>query len=201
LSFAGVTSAIATMQAYMSDTTDQAARYVFYFLSSATPAIIPSSSRTFSLFLGIAFTGVALGPILGAILTHSTHDVLSVFYASTIINLGCTFFSWLIIPESVSRPKMIAFRIQHQEEQENLKGAREGVTVGILAIIKRAFGFLSPLALFMPVSITGHSPSKSRGTWNLTLLAAGYGMTVMISVGTPKFIARRAMSGLSMIRE
>ena len=142
----------------------------------------------FSLFIGLSFAGGAIGPMLGVLVTHITHNVLSVFYASIIMLLVCALFSCLIIPESVSRSEMAASRIGHQEELENLKEARDSIGLGILVLTKRMFGFLTPLALFIPATVVEQNPAKSRRNWTLTLLAAGYGITNMISVGIPSYI-------------
>jgi MFS family permease len=129
------------------------------------------------------FTGIALGPTLGGLLIRATHDVLSVFYGSTIIHFIYAIFAWIIIPESLSQFQMLASRVRHQEQLRELKEAREGVTVGVLVRIKRLFGFLSPLTVFMPAHTKEHNPLKEhKKDWNLTLVAAAYGLTIMIMV-------------------
>src|ERR1700683_4553751 len=141
------------MHAYVSDTTDPSVRYVFpecvasHSHSCTSPSL---SSRAFSLFLGLFFTGMALGPTLGGLLIRVTSNVLSVFYAATILHLIYAVFVWIIIPESLSRTKMVASRVRHQQELRDLKEAREGVAVGLLVRVKRLFGFLSPLTMFIP---------------------------------------------------
>ena len=84
-----------------------------------------------------------------------------------------------MIPETVSQSQMISSRIRLQKELENLKNARAGIPLEIFTVIKRIFRFLSPLVLFMP---EGQNVVKGRRDWTLTLLAAGYGMTVMTIV-------------------
>jgi len=193
------------MHAYVSDTADPGARYVYLSLimilcthsySYAYPSI---SSRIFSLFLGLMFTGVALGPTLGGLLIRVTNNVLSVFYASAILHLIYATFTWIIIPESLSRRQMVASRARHQEEIRLLKEAREGIAVGLLVRIRRLFGFLSPLTMFMPVYVKGHNPLKvyKKRDWNLTLVAAGYALTIMIMVGL--FQTSRVVSRSSFV--
>jgi len=106
-------------------------------------------SRAFSLFLGVMFMGVACGPSLGGLLLRATQDVLSVFYGSAIMHLIYIAFVCIIIPESLSGARMAASQVRYLEEMRQLKEAREGVAVGILVRIKRLFGFLSPLTMFM----------------------------------------------------
>jgi len=165
----GMTAGLAAMHAYVSDTTDPSAR-----------------SRAFSLFLGFFFTGIALGPTLGGILIRVTNNVLSVFYAATILHLIYAIFVWVIIPESLSLPKMVASRVRHRQELKDLKEAREGVTVGLLVRVKRLFGFLSPLTMFIPAHIERRRPLKGhKRDWNLTLVAAGYLLATMIMGSYP----------------
>jgi MFS family permease len=129
------------------------------------------------------FTGMALGPTLGGLLIRVTNNILSVFYASAITHLIHGVFTWIIIPESLSRLQMVDSRVRHRDEIRLLKEAREGITVGLSVKIKRLFGFLSPLTMFMPVQVKGRDPLKAhKRDWNLTLVAAGHGLTVMVMV-------------------
>lgn len=90
---------------------------------------------------------------------------------------------WFIIPESLSQNQMAASRDRHQEELTKLREEREGVVVGVLVRIKRIFGFLSPLAILVPRPVEGGNPLKCRKRdWNLTLVAAAYGFTIMTMV-------------------
>jgi MFS family permease len=142
------------------------------------------SSRIFSLFLGVFFTGIALGPTLGGLLIRLTHNALSVFYAAAILHLIYATFLCIVIPESLSRPKMVASQARYQQGLKDLKEAREGVSVGLLARIKRLFGFLSPLMMFIPKHTEERKPLKGyKMDWNLTLVAAGFGFMAMILVG------------------
>jgi hypothetical protein len=145
----------------------------------------PFSSRVFSLFLGLLFTGLALGPTLGGLLIRITQNVLSVFYLATIMHLIYVIFVGFIIPESLSPLQMVASRDRHQQELKDLKEAREGVAVGLLVRIKKLFGFLSPLTMFIPTRVEGPRWKALHGhkrDWNLTLLAAGFGLMSMIMV-------------------
>jgi hypothetical protein len=53
-----------------------------------------------------------------------------------------------------------------------------GIRVGML---KRMFGFLSPLSIFIPQRIRDN-PLKRGRDWDLTLLVVAYGFTVTIMV-------------------
>jgi hypothetical protein len=94
-------------------------------------------------------------------------------------------FVGFIIPESLSPLQMVASRDRHQQELKDLKEAREGVAVGLLVRIKKLFGFLSPLTMFIPTRVEGPRWKALHGhkrDWNLTLVAAGFGLMSVIMV-------------------
>jgi hypothetical protein len=94
---------------------------------------------------------------------------------------------------------MVASRIRRLKGLETLNKSREGVTLGVFVAVKRIFGFLSPLFLFIPVTITGQNPTKSRKDWTLSLLAAGYGIIILITAGIS--VSALVLSGLIVIRD
>lgn len=99
------------------------------------------------------------------------------------MHLIYTILVCFVIPESLSKNQMAASRIRHQEELVTLREEREGVVVGVLVRIRRIFGFLSPLAILVPTPVEGVNPLKCRKRdWNLTLVTAAYGFTVMVMV-------------------
>lgn len=148
------------------------------------PSNTISRSHAFSLFLGVLFIGVAIGPTIGSLIIRLTANVLSVFYFATLMHAIYFMLVWFIIPESLSRNQMAASRARHQEKLATLREEREGAIVGILVRIKRLFRFLSPLAILLPTPVEGGNPLKRRKRdWNLTLIVIAYGFTIMIMVG------------------
>ncbi|KAF5389821.1 hypothetical protein D9757_003673 [Collybiopsis confluens] len=161
-SLGGFTTAGAVMHAYLADTTTLATR-----------------SRIFSMNLGLIFVGFALGPTLGGLLIRFTRQTISVFYAASCSHLIYAFMVWFIVPESNSKPKMQLARAKYQEEID-LRRTREGRGPSVRT--KRLFSFLSPLAVFSPVSVseTGNPLKPARRDWNLTLLALSYAFIVSV---------------------
>lgn len=137
----------------------------------------------FSLSLGLMFTGIALGPTLGGLLIHVTQQVISVFYAATVIHLLYAIVVWALIPESLTSLQMATSRRKHAVEmQQDLTDTP--VAVSILVRLKRMFKFLSPLFVFIPEKLEkGRNVLKTqRRDWSLSLLAASYGCTMLILV-------------------
>lgn len=154
--------------------------------------IFVPSSRTLSMFVGILFIGIGLGPSIGGVLIRLSENVLSVFIAATFVHLVYAFMIWFVIPESVPPPRMIASRLRYKEELRSLKEAREGVAAGVAVRIRRLFGFLTPLTIFMPATMEGQQQNplkKEKKDWNLTLVAVSYGLVILIMVGFYLFVS------------
>ncbi|TFY57988.1 hypothetical protein EVJ58_g6697 [Rhodofomes roseus] len=156
----GVNTVGATLNAYIADCTDLTTR-----------------SRYFSLVVGLVFVGYSIGPTLGSLIITWTGSTLSVFYFSTLIHGLYVLAALFVIPESLSAAQMDESRRAHHEESKQLRDKRaEG---GVSAWVGRAFGFLRPLALLLPV--TAVTPEgKRRRNWSLLLLAAGYGSMISL---------------------
>ncbi|KAF9053900.1 MFS general substrate transporter [Hymenopellis radicata] len=167
-SLGGLASAMAALHAYLADTTTRANR-----------------SRVFSLSLGLMFSGMGIGPTLGGLLIRVTGNILSVFYFTTLTHFVYAFLIWFIIPESLTQAQRRMSRVKHDH---SIVVAREGQNKWTVWM-KRIFGFLSPLSVFMPEVTAGTNPLKtSRRDWNLTLVAFAYGFTLtLIGSYTYKF--------------
>ena len=170
------------VQAYVSDVSDIRNRFVSYSPPAWISDMLISSSRNFSLFMGIYNIGLTIGPALGGLLIHGTGDVMSAFYGATVLHLIYAILVWYLVPESVTRKKMVASRIRYQEQLKKFETRDEG-TAGHMIRLKRMFWFLEPLVVFVPKHI--ESPMLSRRTkdWNLTWVALAYGLTTLIIVG------------------
>ncbi|PPQ99088.1 hypothetical protein CVT24_009355 [Panaeolus cyanescens] len=159
----GLATGVAAIHAYVADTTDEGNR-----------------SRTFSLFLGLMFTGMAVGPTLGSLLIRTTQTTLSVFYFAAGMHILYTFLIWFILPESLSKEQRQKSMEKYLEELSDSAEERErNPTVGFFIKIKKVFAFLSPISVFLPHKEKNANPlKKARKDWNLTLLAIGYGSTI-----------------------
>ncbi|KIJ16785.1 hypothetical protein PAXINDRAFT_74219 [Paxillus involutus ATCC 200175] len=154
----GSTSAgIAANHAYMADTADPSTR-----------------SRYFSLSLGLMFTGVAIGPVVGGILIRMTGNTLSVFYFATVLQSLYILLAIFVLPESLTQARGRAARMRHKKV--NHAGSSRA-----LRIFKGATNFLTPLVVLLPEHILAGNPLKrSRGDWSLFLIAVSYGLVTTI---------------------
>lgn len=174
-----MSTGVAASHAYTADCTPPAAR-----------------ARIFSLSLGLLFIGMALGPTLGSFVTAGTGSPLTVFYVATAWHLFYSSLVWFVLPESLTRGAMMKSRRRRtvrleEEEQErrerNMREGASGLSEGKRVIraggrmLKKAFAFMSPLAVFAPAR---HETTEKTGKmdWSLTFLAAGYGFYTLVMV-------------------
>lgn len=151
------------------------------------------SSRVFSLFLGLLFTGMSIGPTLGSLLISYTGHALSVFYIAAFVHLLYSLGIWFIIPESLSAAQMADSAKLHEERLEQLRHSRS--KGGVLVWLSRIFGFLTPLALLFPAAAEGGSPmKKKRRDGSLLLLATGYGFAISLMVSAPRYCHLKSVS-------
>ena len=135
------------------------------------------------------FTGVALGPSLGALLIRFTGYALSVFYATFTVHLLYALFVWFVIPESLLEHQMRHSRFKYEKELRDLEVERAANPLaGFLVKTKRLFAFLTPLTIFFPDNVDqngAENPMRQRKRdWSLTLIAAGYGLSTTVLVGS-----------------
>ncbi|KAF9218282.1 MFS general substrate transporter [Gyrodon lividus] len=154
-----MSAGVAANHAYLADTTDSSTR-----------------SRYFSLSLGLMFTGVAVGPIVGGILMRLTGTTLSVFYLATVLHTIYALLAIFVLPESLTRARARCARLRHKKEKAN------GVNNGrALRVFKGATNFLTPLAVLLPERILDGNPLKRpKGDWSLFFTAVGYGLNTTI---------------------
>lgn len=183
----GMTTSAAASHAYTADCTPPAAR-----------------SRIFSLYLGLLFVGMAIGPTFGSLVIAATGNTLSVFYVALIWHLFYSGLIWFIFPESLSKSEMMtnrrrhAQRLEEEKREQREQDAREhalgrtSVTRKIFRRVtvatKKTFAFMSPLSVFAPVRIEAFG-KLGKKDWSLTFLAASYGfftlvMVSVVSIGT-----------------
>ncbi|KAJ3573787.1 hypothetical protein NP233_g2219 [Leucocoprinus birnbaumii] len=169
----GFTGAVAAIHAYQSDVTNDGNR-----------------SRIFSMGLGLMFTGMAIGPTLGALLIRSSGQLLSVFYGAAVVHLIYAVLIWFILPQSLSLPYRLRARERYERMKREYNAEREeGLSARALSFFKRMFSFLAPLTVFAPavkdvfaptVSGTVNPLKRQRKDWNMTFLGAAYMVTISV---------------------
>jgi MFS family permease len=165
---------IGALHAYMADCTDSGSRLNSHSLLVVIFADVDQPrSRIFSLFLGLVFIGVALGPTLASLLIHFTHQAMSIFYVAAGMHLFYLLWVGFVIPESLSPSQMNASVVRWREKMAQ---ARNGA-----GNLKMVFGFLTPLTIFLPQR-DSKNPLNGRRDWSLTLLVIAYGCTVSLMV-------------------
>jgi len=154
---AGLSAATANVHAYVADCTDPARR-----------------SRVFAVYLGLVYTGMAIGPAFGGLLIRQTGDLLAVFYYAFSNHFVFACMVWFIIPESRAPTQLARAKVAYYQNK---------LQAGIGGLFTRLLLFFAPLKLFIPINVaTSDNPLKRRKDWNLTLLAAAYGLVIMLMV-------------------
>ncbi|TCD62170.1 hypothetical protein EIP91_007253 [Steccherinum ochraceum] len=139
-------------------------------------------AHTFSLFYGLFFTGLGLGPTVGGLIVRYTGSSLSVFYISSAFHLLLLAFICFAIPESLTASQKAKSRQQYEESIA--KGKRDAIDAPVLYRFKRIFSFLSPLTVLWmaPEGVVGNplKARSTRGDWSLVLMAASSGFAMLL---------------------
>ncbi|KAI0054031.1 MFS general substrate transporter [Auriscalpium vulgare] len=156
----GRPTSIACISAYLSDCSDSATR-----------------SRVFSRFLGLMFTGMAIGPTLASFVIHMTGNVVSIFWIAVAIHVMFAAFNWFIIPESLLPTQKKIARTKYLVDSALKRQSR-----GAFTWLKGFYAFLTPLSVFAPTRYEeGATPHKARKRdWSLFWLAAAFAPETMI---------------------
>ena len=155
----GLSAASANIHAYIADCTDPARR-----------------SRVFSIYMGLVFFGMAVGPAFGGLLVRQTGNLLSVFYYAFSNHLLFACMVWFVVPESLAPTQLSRAKAAYYKSKAEAGGGIRGLLVDLVP-------FLSSLKLFIPVTVaSGYNPLKRSEDWSLTLLAAAHGIVVMLMV-------------------
>ncbi len=100
---------------------------------------------------------------------------------------------WFLVPESLSpRRRQQARKLKHEQDEEAKNKVHSSAFV---YWISKAFGFLSPLALFWPVAVDSNPLKRKKRDWNLLLLAVAYGSTIILMV---KYLKQVHLSNRSL---
>jgi len=180
----GTATAAAGVQSYIADCTPSSAR-----------------SRTFSLILGLRFTGMALGPAVGGLLMRlsTSHSPSIVLYLTATVHAIYVLAVIFVVPEALSsttkaenrraRREAIAARNVHLSISD-----REEIALGskLLMAAKRtwirALDFVKPLAVVAPIVVYENavSPQRSRHKdWSLTYIALAAALASLILASYP----------------
>ena len=155
----GLSAASANVHAYVADCTDPARR-----------------SRIFSIYLGLVYIGMAIGPAFGGLLIRQSGDILTVFYFAFSNHLFFAFMVWFVVPESLSPTQLSRAKAAYNKRMVQTRGGLGGLLTTLVSL-------LAPLKLFIPITVSARdNPLKRRSDWNLTLLAAALGFVIMLVV-------------------
>ncbi|KAI1794596.1 major facilitator superfamily domain-containing protein [Ganoderma leucocontextum] len=147
-----------------------------YIADCTSPAL---RSGMFAFNLGLLFTGVAVGPLLGGLLIRFTNAFIIVFYISAIIHAIYALLVWFVIPESLSKAEMLDARARHKVANEEYLAAH--AHGGVLVLFKRIFSFLTPLTIFWPIRVDGGKPGMGqKRDWNLLFIVLAYGFIISL---------------------
>ena len=136
--------------------------------------------------LGLLFSGVAIGPTLGGLLISHTGNLLSVFYVSAGVHTAYLLCALFVVPESLTKEAALANKeaARVKKEQDAITLAKKEENMNPIhrrmdQTLRTVFFFFSPLSILMPYK----SETSRRRDWNLTILAASYGLMTLLIVG------------------
>ncbi|KIN07819.1 hypothetical protein OIDMADRAFT_107636 [Oidiodendron maius Zn] len=133
----------------------------YAYASDVTPP--PKRAVSFGYFHACLFSGIALGPLIAALLIKLTGSLITIFYATLGIHAFFISFIFLVVPESLSKKRQS--EAQDKYAAENDAASWDGYTW--LWALKQS-NILEPLKILWP---TG-SGSSGHLRANLILLSA-----------------------------
>ncbi|CAE6424230.1 unnamed protein product [Rhizoctonia solani] len=150
--FGGFSTAVATSNAYISD-------------------CVPSTerSRWFSLWSGIIFAGMALGPGFGSLLIKFTGNAMLIFYIAVASDLIYALYVAFILPESTDPEHMKAARDARRRSKESSKA------VSLKGLVLNLIGVVAPFTMFFP-RIIQRSGGRKKYEWNATFIGLAYSL-------------------------
>ncbi|KAF9031012.1 MFS general substrate transporter [Hymenopellis radicata] len=178
-------------------------------LQSSTSAYISdctssgSRASVFSRFSGVFFFGFSMGPAIGGWIIRNRigipegapKSVAPVFYLASCCSLLNLLLVLFVFPESLSKEKQEMAEREYRVEHSSKGKGRDPRPVPVVQSDGQAStapveledykrpgvirAFLSPLGLFLPVTITDASGTKTITDYSLTALAIGLFCTVL----------------------
>jgi len=124
----------------------------------------PKRAMAFGYFHACLFGGIAVGPLIAALLVRETGSIVTSFYFALAIHTLFIFYIILVVPESLSKKRQLLAREKYAAEIGDRFNNGQG---GWKATLKRA-NILAPLSILYP---TGPGSSSAIRT-NLILLSA-----------------------------
>ncbi|CAE7082933.1 unnamed protein product [Rhizoctonia solani] len=150
--FGGFATAVATANAYISD---------------CVPAT--ERSRWFSLWTGIIFAGMALGPGFGSLLIKFTGNAMLIFYIATVFDLVYALYVAFILPESMEPERMQAAR------EANRRSKKALVVSPVRGLVLNALAILAPFTIFFPRTVQ-RPGGRKKYEWNASFLGLAYAL-------------------------
>ncbi|CAE6430874.1 unnamed protein product [Rhizoctonia solani] len=150
--FGGFSTAVATSHAYISD-------------------CVPSTerSRWFSLWTGIIFAGMALGPGFGSLLIKFTGNAMLIFYIATVSDLVYGLYVAFILPESMDPERMKAAR------EAKRRSKRVSTVHPIKSLVLNVLGILAPFTIFFP-RVVQRPGGPKKYEWNASFVGLAYAL-------------------------
>ncbi|CAE6432154.1 unnamed protein product [Rhizoctonia solani] len=150
--FGGFSTAVATSNAYISD-------------------CVPSTerSRWFSLWTGIIFAGMALGPGFGSLLIKFTGNAMLIFYIATVSDLVYALYVAFILPESMEPESMQAAREAKRRSQKS------AIANPVKRLALNVLGVLAPFTIFFPRAVQ-RSGGRKKYEWNASFIGLAYAL-------------------------
>ena len=123
---------------------------------------------------------MAVGPVIGGLLIHTTGTIMSAFYFAFTLHGIYTIFILFLLPESLTRARARSARLRRtQEKADQVSGNR------VLGVLKTSTRFFSPLVVLLPEKSSDANLLKRRSRdWNLFFIAIAYGLVTSIIVST-----------------
>ena len=119
---------------------------------------------------------MAIGPAFGGLLIRQSGNLLTVFYFAFSNHLLFACMIWFVVPESLAPTQLSRAKAAYYKSEARAQG-------GIRGLAAKLVSFLSPLKMFIPVTVSrGDNPLKRRKDWNLTLLVVAHGLMIMLTV-------------------
>ncbi|KAE9370812.1 MFS general substrate transporter [Stipitochalara longipes BDJ] len=132
------------------------------YAADCTPP--PKRAMAFGYFHACLFSGIAIGPLIAALLVRETGSIVTSFYFALAVHTLFIFYVILVVPESLSKKRQLLAREKYAAE---IGDRFNNGPVGWKATLKRA-NILAPLKILYPTG-PGSSSAIRR---NLILLSA-----------------------------
>lgn len=149
-----------------------------------------SRAHIFSRFMGVFYTGFAVGPMLGAwVISHppplprillpepaaAAHTITPVFYVAVLCSTINLILSLFVFPESLGKERRKARRIAEVEASAMIVGSSK-FKGGITAVIR---------GLFLPLMVFAPKMRASGRDWNMLLLGLALFGYLLSAVSRP----------------